>query len=137
MTDPPFSSTLSTAGFLTLRNSGFRALRQVQGTSVVSRGWQRRPATSVRRMMNPQLLQGTVGVGTGTQVYYTRGALAAQQYLNEGAWFELEQITAAYNDARTQALARLRTAAREAGALAVVDVRIRRGRLAQALRTVE
>ena len=51
--------------------------------------------------------------------------------MNEGGWFELEERTSAYNDARTQALARLRAAAREAGALAVVDVRIRRGSFAR------
>ena len=71
------------------------------------------------------------------RMYYPRGSLAVQQYLNEGGWFELEERTAAYNDARQQALARLRESAAEAGALAVVDVRIRRGKFEQALHAIE
>jgi uncharacterized protein YbjQ (UPF0145 family) len=70
-------------------------------------------------------------------MYYPKGALAAQQFLNEGGWFELEARTAAYNDARTQALARLGAAAREAGALAVVDVHIRRGEFGHAQHAIE
>jgi len=70
-------------------------------------------------------------------VYYPSGSLTAQEYLNEGSWVELEERTAAYNTARTQALARLRTVAAEAGAFAVVDIRVRSGRFAQAARTIE
>jgi uncharacterized protein YbjQ (UPF0145 family) len=99
---------------------------------------QRRPASSLRGMVKPLRLENVAGVGaTTTQVYYSRGVLVAQEFLNEGAWFELEERTRAYNDARTQALARLRAAAREVGALAVVDVHIRRGKLAQARRAIE
>jgi uncharacterized protein YbjQ (UPF0145 family) len=138
MTEPPFGSTLSVGSFLAVRNAGFRPLRQVQGTSVLSLGWQRPPKLGVRRALQPKMLSGGAGVyGTASNVYFPKGSLAVQQYLNEGGWLELEQRTAAYNDARRQALARLRDAAREAGALAVVDVRIRRGRFAHTTRAIE
>jgi len=135
----PFASTLSTRGFLALGNAGFRPLRQVQGTSIVSLGWQRKPSRWMRGALSPMMLQGTPAAGGGgaMRVYYPRGSLTVQQYLNEGGWFELEERTAAHNDARQQALARLRESAVEAGALAVVDVRIRRGKFAQALHAIE
>ena len=89
-------------------------------------------------MVKPLRLESVAGAGASTtQVYYARGGLAAQEFLNEGGWFELEERTAAYNDARTQALARLGADAREAGALAVVDVRIRRGRFRGARQLTE
>jgi uncharacterized protein YbjQ (UPF0145 family) len=69
--------------------------------------------------------------------YGGRGTAGLQQYVSEGTSFELEQWTAAYNDARTNALARLRDAAGEAGARAVIDVHVRRGRFAQARNAVE
>jgi uncharacterized protein YbjQ (UPF0145 family) len=138
MTEGPFASTLSTRGFLSVARAGFRPLRQVQGTSVLSLGPQYRPSTWMRGSLAPTKVEFPAGYGASTtQVYYGRGALTVQQYLNEGGWFELEERTAAYNDARTQALARLRESAAEAGAVAVVDVRIRRGRFAQALRAIE
>jgi uncharacterized protein YbjQ (UPF0145 family) len=71
------------------------------------------------------------------QMYFPRGSQAVSQYLYEGAWVELDERTAAYNAARTQALARLRENARDAGALAVVDVRVRRGKFAPAARAIE
>jgi len=134
MSAPPFVSSLSTGGLLTLAGAGFRSLDQVQGTSVVSLGYQRKPGGSVRGALQPKRLDSPVGAG---QVYYPRGSATVQQYLNEGAWFELEERTAAYNDARTQALARLAAAAREAGACAVVDVRIRRGLFGHARHAIE
>jgi uncharacterized protein YbjQ (UPF0145 family) len=134
----PFSSTLSTRGFLAIGNAGFRPLRQVQGTSVMSLGLQRRPGGMIRGSLAPTRVEYPAGFGASTSsVYYGRGSLEAQQYLYEGGWFELEERTAAYNDARRQALARLRKSAAEAGALAVVDVRIRRGKFAQAVRAIE
>jgi uncharacterized protein YbjQ (UPF0145 family) len=138
MTDPPFGSTLSVGSFLAVRNAGFRPLRQVQGTAVLSLGWQRPPKLGVRRSLAPKMLGGGYGsYGTGSNVYFPQGSLTVQQYLNEGGWLELEQRTEAYNDARRQALARLRESAREAGAIAVVDVRIRRGRFAHMTRAIE
>ena len=130
----PFASTLPTGGFLALGNAGFRPLRQVQGTSIVNLGVQRRPSRWMRGSLAPMRLEFPAGYGASTtSVYYPRGSLAVQQYLNEGGWFELEERTAAYNDARQHALKRLRESAAETGALAVVDVRIRRGKFAQAL----
>ena len=130
----PFSSTLSARGLAALGAAGFRPLRQVQGTSILSLGWQRRPSRWMRGSLAPLRLQGPMGE---MHMYYPRGALTVQQYLNEGGWFELEERTAAYNDARQHALSHLRDAARAAGAVAVVDVRLRRGRFARATRTIE
>jgi hypothetical protein len=138
MTDLPFGSTLSVGSFLAVRKAGFRPICQVQGTSVLSLGWQRSPKLGLRASLAPKTIGGGYGsYGTAPNVYFPRGSLAVQQYLNEGGWLELEQRTAAYNDARRQALARMRHAAREAGALTVVDVRIRRGRFAHATRAIE
>jgi len=131
-------STLSARGFVAAENAGFRPLGQVQGTAVVSLGVQRKPSRWMRGSLAPTRIEFPAGYGaTTTNVYYGRGSLEAQQYLNEGGWFELEERTAAYNDARTQALARLREHAKAAGALAVVDVRIRRGAFAHAMHTIE
>src|SRR2546423_1888187 len=129
----PLGSTLSTGGFLAVQKAGFRPLRQVQGTSVLSLGWQPKPAVALRGSLQPKIVgSGYSRYGAASNVYMPRGSETVQQYLNEGGWLELEQRTSAYNDARTQALTRLREAAHEAGALAVVDVRLRRGRFAQA-----
>jgi uncharacterized protein YbjQ (UPF0145 family) len=131
---PPFGSTLSTRGLVALLDAEFEPLQLVQGTSILSLGWQRRPSRRIRRSFAPQRLSGPMGE---TQVYYPRGALTVQQYLNEGGSFELEERTAAYNRSRQEALSRLRDVAREAGAVAVVDVRIRRGRFAHVANTIE
>ena len=116
MTQPRSRRRSRHGGFLALARAGFHPLRQVQGTSVVSLGCaapaEREPAARLARADSGSKLAG-YGAST-SQVYYPRGALAAQQYLYEGGWFELEKRTAAYNDARRQALARLRAAA-EAG----------------------
>ena len=94
MTEPPFGSTLSAGGFVALAKAGFRPLRQVQGTSIVSLGLQRRPASGLTGMAKPLRLESVAGVGASTtQVYYSRGGLAAQEFLNEGGWFELEERT--------------------------------------------
>jgi len=134
MSESPFTSTLSTGGFLALAGTGIRPLKMVQGTSVVSLGYQKKPSRHLRGALSPQRLEWPTGAG---QVYLPRGSLTVQQYLNEGGWYELEERTAAYNDARTQALARLGAAAQEAGALAVVDVRIRRGLFGHAQHAIE
>jgi uncharacterized protein YbjQ (UPF0145 family) len=131
----PFGSTLSAGGFLAVQSAGFRPLRQVQGTSVLSLGWQQLPSRRVRGALMPQKLEGAYGMTGG--VYMPKGGEALQQYLNEGAWTELEQRTAAYNDARRNALARLREDAHDAGAVAVVDVQIGRGPFAHAPRAVQ
>jgi uncharacterized protein YbjQ (UPF0145 family) len=135
MSESPFVSTLSAGGFLALGSAGFRSLDVVQGTSVMSLGYQQKPSRWMRGALAPQRLE--YPSGGSAQVYLPRGSLAVQQYLNEGSSYELEERTAAYNDARTQALARLGAAAREAGPFAVVDVRIRRGRFGHAHHAIE
>ena len=134
MTASPFGSTLSVGGFVAASEAGLRPLQQVQGSSIVSLGRQQNPSRRMRGALAPQKMEGVFG---STQVYYPRGSLTAQEYLNEGGWVELEERTAAYNSARTGALARLRKAAAEAGAFAVVDVRVRSGRFEQAVRAIE
>ena len=109
MSEKPFVSTLSTGGFLSLAHGGFRPLGQVQGTAVMSLGYQRKPkARGVGGSFQPQVILSPQG---GAQVYYSRGAAAAQQFLRTGSWSELEERTAAYNEARTLALSRLGNAA--------------------------
>ncbi len=102
MSTKPFSSTLATGAFLSLRNLGFEPITQVMGTCVYHVGWQR----------------------TGYQNLYLGNV--DWQTLQEGGWFELETPTEAWNEARTLALGRLREEARAVGALAVVDVAYRR-----------
>jgi uncharacterized protein YbjQ (UPF0145 family) len=136
MSKPPFVSTFSIGGFLALEGARFHPLQQVQGTSVVSLGYQRKPSRHLRGSLSPQYTGSSTGQ-MSSRVYLPPGALAVQQYLNEGSSFELEERTAAYNDARTQALARLAAAARQAGATAVVDVRIRRGQFGHAQHAIE
>jgi uncharacterized protein YbjQ (UPF0145 family) len=136
MSESPFVSTLSTGGFLALAGAGFRSLKQVQGVSVVSLGYQPTPSHRLRGALAPLRLDSPTG-GTGAQVHYPRGSITVQQYLNEGGWSELDGRTAAYNDARTEALARLGAAARELGASAVVDVRVRRGRFGHGRHAIE
>ena len=132
MSESPFVSTLSTAGFLGLTGAGFRPLQQVQGTAVTSLGYQRKPrsrgvaASAGRR---PMVVRGGV--------YYPRGTDTIQQFLYTGTWSELDERTDAYNETRRLALQRLRDAARKVGALAVVDVRVRRGRLGHVQRSIE
>jgi len=132
MNEAPFASTLSTSGFLGLTDAGFRPLQQVQGTAVTSLGYQRKPrsrgvvASGGRR---PQVVRGGV--------YYPPGTDTIQQFLYTGTWSELEERTGAYNVTRRLALQRLRDAARRAGALAVVDVRVHRGRFGHAARAIE
>jgi len=119
-----------------LADAGFRSLRQVQGTSVLSLGYQQMPSTRVRGAFKPRVGATATG-GASSQVYFPPGSLTVQQYLNEGGWSELEERTEAYNDARRQSLTRLREEAGTLGALAVVDVRVRRGKFAHAARAIE
>lgn len=138
MSGPPFVSTLSTGGFLSLAKAGFRPLQQVQGTAVMSLGYQRKPSGRIRGgALSPVRIEPSGVQGAAPQVYYPSGSLTVQQYVNQGGWSELQERTAAYNEVRRQALARLRAAAEEAGAQAVVDVRIRRGRFRHTRRAIE
>jgi uncharacterized protein YbjQ (UPF0145 family) len=142
MSAPPFSSSISTGGFVSLARGGFRPLCQVQGTSVMRLGYQQKPSGRVARSLRPRMIEGSGGVGRArgygmSSVYMPRGAAALQQSLTEGRWTELEERTAAFNAVRTQALDRLRAAAREAGAHAVVDVHIRHGQFGHAHHAIE
>jgi uncharacterized protein YbjQ (UPF0145 family) len=130
----PFGSTLSAGGLLSVRGAGFRPLTQVQGMSVYRIGWQRLPNVLQRRALEAQPIEA--GYLATPAVYTPRGALTAGQFRNEGMATELEKPTEAYNEARRLALARLRDAAREAGAIAVVDLRVERGRFDSVRRTV-
>jgi uncharacterized protein YbjQ (UPF0145 family) len=136
MSEPPFVSTLSTGGLLSLAHVGFRPLQQVQGTAVMSLGYQQKPSRWIRGSLSvkPIDMGGIAGI---PQVYVPRGSQTVSQYLTEGGWYELEERTTAYNVVRARALARLHDAAREAGALAVVGVRIKRGRFGHASRAIE
>lgn len=134
MSEPPFVSTLSTGGLLALTGAGFRPMQPVQGNSVLSLGYQKKPSRWLRGALSPQRMEWPSGAG---QVVFPRGSLTVGQYLNEGGSFELEERTAAYNEARTQAVGRLGAAARGAGALAVVDVRIRHGVFGHARHAIE
>ena len=133
----PFVSTLSTGGFLALEGAGFRSSKLVQGTSVVRLGYQPKPSHYLPKAVRPAAVGSSATGMPSSQVYFPSGSLTVQQYLNEGGWVELEERTAAYNEARTQALARLGAAAREAGACAVVDVRVRRGWFGHARQAIE
>jgi uncharacterized protein YbjQ (UPF0145 family) len=137
MSEAPFASTLSTGGFLSLARGGFRPLQQVQGTAVVSLGYQRMPrGRGISRSLEAQVVPGAAW-GGGSNIYMPRGGATVQEFLNTGTWSELAERTKAYNDARTLALSRLRDSASKAGALAVVDVRVHRGRFGHARRAVE
>jgi uncharacterized protein YbjQ (UPF0145 family) len=136
MSEPPAVSTLSTGGFLSLARAGFRPLHQVQGTAVMRLGYQQKPNRRIRGGLTARRIEGGGAYGVPA-VYVPRGAETVQQYLNEGGWSELEDRTAAYNEVRTQALARMHDAARETGACAVVDVRIRHGRFGHARHAIE
>ncbi len=131
----PFASTLSVPGFRAVRGAGFFPLGQVQGLSVYRIGWQRLPQRKMRRALRPQSVPGPL-IG-GTKQYFPKGWDTAAQSISEGMWTELEQQTEAFNEARRLALARLRDAAREAGAVAVVDLHIRRGRIGHARRAIQ
>jgi uncharacterized protein YbjQ (UPF0145 family) len=95
----PFSSDLSVAEALVVREAGFTPISQVMGSCFYQVGWQSMP-------------------------WGQSGWSAAW---NAGETFELEAQTHAWNEARSLALGRLRDEAVAAGADAVVGVRLRRG----------
>jgi uncharacterized protein YbjQ (UPF0145 family) len=95
----PFSSDLSVAEALVVREAGFAPIAQVMGSCFYQVGWQSMP----------------FGQGGWTPS------------MSRGETFELETQTDAWNDARTLALSRLRDEAVAVGADAVVGLRLRRG----------
>lgn len=98
-----FTSDLSTAEFLLIREAGFRPVTQVMGSCFYTVGWQNMPGS-----------YGMLGGGF--------------QFGGEGSIFELEAQTEAWQSARRLAIGRLREEALRAGADAVVGVRLKRGR---------
>jgi len=94
---PGFTSALSAAEALAVRQAGFVPLTQVMGVSYYKVGWQSMPWTISR------------GRGGG-----------------DGETHELSTQTEAWNEARRLAIARLREEAATAGADAVVGVHVRR-----------
>ena len=99
-----FTSDLSVNELMLTRQAGFRPLTQVMGTCFYRTGWQSYPW----------------GRGSGWLGGMGWGASGA------GETFELEQQTAAWNEARRLALGRMAEEARLAGADAVCGVRLRR-----------
>jgi uncharacterized protein YbjQ (UPF0145 family) len=99
-----FSSDLSVAEFLLIREAGFHPVTQVMGSCFYRVGWQWMP--------------GGMAISSGNW----------QGTWDAGQTVELETQTEAWNEARGRALARLAEEARRAGADAVVGVRLERGR---------
>jgi len=99
-----FTSDLSVNELMLTRQAGFRPLTQVMGTCFYRTGWQSYPWGRGSGWL------GGMGWGAG-------GA---------GQTFELEQQTAAWNEARRLAVGRMAEEARLAGADAVCGVRLRR-----------
>ena len=95
----PFSSDLSVAEAFVVREAGFTPIAQVMGSCFYQVGWQSMP------------------LGQG----------GWSSSMHAGDTFELETQTAAWNDARSLALGRLRDEAVAVGADAVVGMRLRRG----------
>jgi uncharacterized protein YbjQ (UPF0145 family) len=120
-----FTSDLSTAEFLLLREAGFRPLAQVMGTCVYQKGFQYMPGT--RRPMT-YVQEGVKAAGGA----YSRGFEYDQfgrrvyQRATFGQVFELDTESEAWREARRLALSRLAAEARLAGAQAVVGVHLRR-----------
>ena len=98
-----FTSDLTTPEFLLVEGQGFRPLTQVMGSCFYNVGFQYMPAGG--------FYGGWSGAGLA-------GA---------GRTMELETQTEAWNEARRLAMGRLAEEARQAGADAVVGVRIERG----------
>ena len=70
----PFASTLSTRGFVTAGNAGFRPLQPVQGTAVVSLGLQRKPAGRMRGSLAPTRVEFPAGYGARRRASTTGAA---------------------------------------------------------------
>ena len=95
--DGPFTSQLSVDGFALCEPAGVAPLRQVMGSSVFY---------------------------LGSPSYHASARLSRHHGRARGA--ELTGVSKGFTEARAQALDRVRSQARECGAHAVVDVRVRR-----------
>lgn len=121
-----YTSDLSTAEFLLLREAGFRPLSQVMGSCFYQTGFQYMPGTRRPLTYAPEGQRTPGSVHAGGFEYDTYGR---RVYWNAafGQIFELDTETEAWQEARRRALSRLAEEARLAGADAVVGVHLRRG----------
>ncbi len=113
-----FTSDLTTAEFLLVRQAGFRPLTQVMGSCFYSVGWQGAP-------MLPSGGYGAPAYGFRGAAY-AGGGFGGPAYTAAGT-YELDVQTEAWNEARRLALDRLAQEARLAHADAVLGVEIKRG----------
>jgi uncharacterized protein YbjQ (UPF0145 family) len=122
----PYTSDLSTAEFLLLRQAGFRPVAQVMGSCVYRTGFQYMPGT--RRPMS-YVPEGQSTSGSMQSSGFEYDSFGRRVYRNAtfGQVFELDTATEAWQEARRLALSRLAAEARLAGADAVVGVHLRRG----------
>ena len=117
-----FTSDLSTAEFLLVRQAGFRPLSQVMGSCFYRIGWQYMPGERAPGSYVPE------GVNTSTGGYeYDSFGRRVYNGASFGQVFELDVETNAWQQARRLALGRLAEEARLLGADAVVGVTLQRG----------
>jgi uncharacterized protein YbjQ (UPF0145 family) len=117
-----FTSDLSTAEFLLLRQAGFRPLSQVMGCCFYRVGWQYMPGERAPGSYVPE------GQMTPTGGYeYDSFGRRVYSGASFGQVFELEVETQAWQEARRLALGRLDQEAKLVGADAVVGVKLQRG----------
>ena len=117
-----FTSDLSTAEFLLLRQAGFRPLAQVMGSCFYRIGWQYMPGERAPGSYVPEGQMTPTGA-------YEYDSLGRRVYSGAsfGQVFELDVETQAWQEARRLALGRLGQEATLVGADAVVGVKLRRG----------
>jgi uncharacterized protein YbjQ (UPF0145 family) len=121
-----YTSDLSTAEFLLIREAGFRPLSQVMGSCFYQTGFQYMPGTPKPASFRPE---GQSTAGSAHSSGYEYDAFGRRVYSNAafGQVFELDVESEAWREARRLALDRLTQEARLAGADAVVGVHLRRG----------
>jgi uncharacterized protein YbjQ (UPF0145 family) len=131
-----YTSDLSTAEFLVLRQAGFRPLSQVMGSCVYRTGFQYMPGT--RRPMG-YAPEGQATPGSIHSAGFEYDSFGRRVYRNAafGQVFELDTVSEAWREARRLALSRLAEEARLVGADAVVGVHLRRGRYASGSNLIE
>jgi uncharacterized protein YbjQ (UPF0145 family) len=117
-----FTSNLSAAEFLLIRQAGFRPLSQVMGSCFYRVGWQYMPGERAPGSYVPE------GQMTSTGGYeYDSFGRRVYSGASFGQVFELDVETHAWQEARRLALGRLAEEARLLGADAVVGVKLQRG----------
>jgi uncharacterized protein YbjQ (UPF0145 family) len=121
----PYTSDLSTAEFLLVRQAGFRPVSQVMGSCVYHLGRQYMPGQRAPGSFTPDG-QTTAGSRYARGFEYDSFARRVYQRATFGQVFELDTHTQAWSDARARALGRLAQEARLAGAHMVVGVKLER-----------